>query len=163
MRPKTLITALLLLFVAVSIAFAVFQEIQATTDGHTSPAMAGSAVQVKSAPLKVVAYYFHGRKRCNTCRTIQALSQEAIETGFPEDLISGNLEFREVNFEEPGNDHFVTDYDITGSSLVLVEFRDGKQTRFKNLEKVWDLVADRQGFRNYVQAEVRSWLEGHID
>ena len=35
---------------------------------------------------KVVAYYFHGTRRCANCRKIEAYSHEAIEVGFVKEL-----------------------------------------------------------------------------
>lgn len=164
MKPRTILTGALLLFVAVSIGFLVVQETVGSADGASAPNPGGGpgtddVPAVQAIPHRVIAYYFHGQKRCNTCRTIQAQSRAAIEEGFPEALIAGTLEFQEVNIEAPGNAHFVTDFDLTGSGLVLVELRDGRTVRFKNLQKVWDLVADRPAFFAYVQNETRTWLE----
>ena len=168
MKSKTIVTLLLLAFVAAAAGFLVLKEMRGTAvaDSTSANVVAGptggtpaAAIEAYQAPRKLVAYYVHGAKRCNTCRAIEAQSKEALETGFPEALMAGLLEWREVNLDEPGNDHFATDYDLTGSSLVLVDLRDGKQARFKNLGKVWDLVADKPVFKAYVQGEVGPWLE----
>jgi hypothetical protein len=160
---KKVVTVALLAFVAGSAVFWVVKEtgtVPGASEAAPSAAPASSGSPAAPArPHQVVAYYFHGQKRCNTCRAIQAQSREAIEAAFPEALMSGVLEFREVNTEEPGNDHFVTDYDLAGSSLVLVEFREGRPSRFKNLQKVWDLWADKPAFLAYVVDETRPWLE----
>ena len=108
----------------------------------------------------VVAYYFHGNFRCQTCRKIEALSREAVESGFPEDLKAGRLEWRVINVEEPGNEHFVQDYQLFSKSLVLVAKEGSKQTRWKNLQKVWTLVGDKEAFIQYVQDEIRAHLGG---
>ncbi|MBP7126635.1 hypothetical protein KBD49_09750 [Myxococcota bacterium] len=159
----------LLAFVAASLGYSVFQEFRgggaadaaATEVSPASGPDGRSAVEgERPASRKLVAYYFHGAKRCNTCRAIEAQSREALETGFPEALLAGHLEWREVNLDDPGNDRFVAEFGVTGSSLVLVEYREGRQARFKTLGKVWDLVADRPAFRGYVQQETREWLEG---
>ncbi len=154
MTAKRIVTGALLLFVAASLGFVVFRKADATGTGAASPAVEANAI-----PRKLVATYFHGTKRCNTCRAIESMAKEAIETGFPEALMSGVLEWREVNTDEPADDHYYADYGLTGSSLVLVDFRDGRPARFKVLGKVWDLVADRPAFEEYVQGETRSWLE----
>lgn len=163
MRTKTVVTGALLLFVAASVGYLVLKETGAegtpSDPQAAAPQAPAGAPEARPEPHRIVAFYFHGQKRCNTCRAIQAQSREAVETGFPEALMSGLLEFREVNTGEAGNSHFVRDFELTGSSLVLAEFRDGRQVRFKNLQKVWDLHADKPAFLAYVQAEIRPWLE----
>ena len=117
------------------------------------------AAQSAKASPKLVAYYFHGNMRCRTCRTIEAYAKEAVQTGFAEALSDGRLAFRVVNIEEPANEHFVQDYQLTTRSVVLVQFADGKQEQWKNLARVWELVRDKEAFLKYVQDETRSYLE----
>jgi hypothetical protein len=106
----------------------------------------------------VIAYYFHGTQRCATCRKLEAYSLESIQAGFPGQLRDGTLEWRVVNIDEPGNKHFVEDYKLYTRSLVIVKLQEGKQTEWKNLEKIWDLVDDKQGFATYVQQEIKTYL-----
>ena len=106
----------------------------------------------------VVAYYFHGNFRCQTCRKLEAFSREAVESGFPEDLKAGRLEWRVINVEEPGNEHFVQDYQLVSKALVLVGKEDSKQTQWKNLQDIWTLVNNKEAFIKYVQTEIRSYL-----
>lgn len=158
MTPKRIVTIALLLFVAGSIGFLVLKE----APGAPAPAAVSTEAPTPGAstePPRLVATYFHGNKRCNTCRTIQAQVKEALEGGFPDALMSGALELREVNLDEPGNDHYATDYALTGSSLVLSEQQGGKQIRYKTLQDVWTLWADEPAFVAYVQRETRAWLE----
>ena len=117
------------------------------------------AAETTKAGSKLVAYYFHGNMRCRTCRNIEAYAKEAVQTGFPEALSDGRLEFRVVNVEEKANEHFVQDYQLTTRSVVLVQFADGKQGQWKNLPRVWQLVRDKDAFLKYVQDETRSYLE----
>jgi hypothetical protein len=110
------------------------------------------------AQTKVIAYYFHATVRCQTCRTIEAYSKEAIEKGFPAELKKGTIEWRLVNVQLPENRHYIQDYRLFTRSLVLVKVRDGKQVEWRNLEKVWDLVGDKNKFEKYVQTNVREYL-----
>lgn len=112
----------------------------------------------KSGSHKIVAYYFHTNTRCSTCRKIEAYSQEAILQGFPNELKSGALEMRIVNYEQPEHRHFLRDYKLTSKSLVLVRTVDGKQAEWTNLRAVWQLTGRKDAFLNYVRKEVRSYL-----
>ena len=104
------------------------------------------------------SYYFHGNKRCSTCRKLEAYSEEAIVGGFASELESGELEWRVVNTDEAANAHFITDFELVTKSVVLVEYRDGEVVRFKNLKLVWQLVGDEDGFVRYVRDETRDFL-----
>lgn len=106
----------------------------------------------------VVAYYFHGNFRCVSCVKIEALSRKAVTEGFPEELKSGRLEFREVNVDEPQNRHFTEEYQLSSQSLVIVQLRDGRQVRWQNLEKVWTLLDSERKFISYVRDGVSGFL-----
>jgi len=159
------VTALLLAFVGVSFAYLGFRDRGTQADGPREDCAASTAeicrpdagADPASNP-RVVAYYFHMTKRCKTCRTIETLARDAIETGFAEAILQGRLAFESVNVEDPGNEHFVREYEVAGSSLVLAEVRAGRPVRSRHLAEVWNLVADPQAFTAYVQSEVRSFL-----
>ncbi len=125
---------------------------------HARGVETGPQDAAKAPSSGVIAYYFHGTFRCSTCRKLEALSREAISSGFPKDLASGELAFRVVNVETPKTNHFIQDFQLTTKSLVLVEYRDGKIVRWKNLPKIWQLVRDRDAFIRYVQDETRMFL-----
>jgi hypothetical protein len=164
MKAKPIITVLLLAFVAVSIGYLVLRESKtsaasgpaATATGASAPALAATKAAPEGA--RFVAYYFHGTKRCRTCLKIQAQAQEAIQTGFAEELKHRRLDWTSVNIEEPGNEHFATEYKVTGSTLVIAEVKDGKPVRFAKLDKTWDLVQDKPAFLDYVAGEVMTFI-----
>ena len=108
----------------------------------------------------VVAYYFHGNYRCASCRAIESYTKEALELYFSDELASGKLEFRAVNVEEKGNEHFVQDYKLYTKSVVLSRVVDGKEVDYKNLEGVWQLLNNRQRFFDYVRKETEVFLGG---
>ena len=93
---------------------------------------------------KVIAYYFHGSFRCITCNNMEKYSKEAIEGNFKDELASGELEFKAVNVEEKGNEHFVNDYQLYTKSLFLSIVKDGKEVKSKNLDKIWEFARNKQ-------------------
>ena len=107
---------------------------------------------------KVVAYYFHGTRRCANCRKIEAYSHEAIEVGFVKELESGKLEWYVINTDEPENKHYREDYKLYTKSVIITHVVGEKQTEWKNLEKVWLLLNDKKGFIEYVEDEVRAYM-----
>ncbi len=107
---------------------------------------------------RVIAYYLHGDRRCATCIKLEAYSREAIEAGFVSDLEAGGLVWRVVNFEDEGNEHFVDDYELYTKAVILSRISDGKETGWKNLDKIWELVGDQEKFTEYVQSETEAFL-----
>jgi hypothetical protein len=123
-----------------------------------APAAAAPAPEVKVLPRRVVAYYFHGNVRCATCRKLEAYSKEAVETAFAAELKDGRVVWQAVNFDDKQNQHYLKDYKLYTKSLVIVDEANGKAKRWKNLEKIWQLVGDKPAFLRYVQGELRAYL-----
>ena len=108
---------------------------------------------------RVIAYYFHGTFRCYTCTDMEKYSREGIETNFKDALASGSLEFKAVNVEDRGNEHFVNDYQLYTKSLILSLVKDGKEIKHKNLDQIWQLARNKEKFIAYVTGEVTELLK----
>ena len=108
---------------------------------------------------RVIAYYFHGNFRCPTCHKLEQYSKEAIDANFKDALSSGKLEFKVVNTDERGNEHYVSDYQLYTKSLILSLLKDGKEVKSTNLTKIWEYVRDKQKFYDYVSEEVGNFLK----
>jgi hypothetical protein len=107
----------------------------------------------------VVAYYFHGTFRCPTCRKLEQYSKEAIETNFKDALASGKLAFKVVNVEDKGSEHYARDYQLYTKSLILSLVKDGKESKWKNLDKIWEYVGNKERFIEYVKSGVADLLK----
>ncbi|PIY82591.1 MAG: hypothetical protein COX96_04845 [Candidatus Omnitrophica bacterium CG_4_10_14_0_2_um_filter_44_9] len=107
----------------------------------------------------VIAYYFHGTMRCPTCHKLEQYSKEAIETNFKDALASGKLEFKAVNIDDKGNEHYANDYQLYTKSLILSLVKDGKQMKWVNLDKIWEYVGNKQKFMDYVKSGVADLLK----
>ncbi len=170
MRAKTIVTVVLLIFVAVSVAYLVTRE---TTSKKLAKKDSGELPnrQIPEEPSsgrdnsgdKVIVYYFHGTRRCYTCRTIEAYTEEAVRSAFADELASGKLEWRAVNVDQPENRHFIQDYQLATRSVVLVKIEDGVEKRWDNLEKVWQLVRNKPTFLDYIIENTNGFLAGTDD
>jgi len=109
---------------------------------------------------KVIAYYFHGSFRCSTCRDLEQYAKEAIENNFKKELAEGSLIFKAADIEEKGNEHFVNDYQLYTKSVVLSLVEDGKEIKYKNLDKIWEYVRDKEKYIDYIKREVNNFLKG---
>ena len=117
------------------------------------------AFAANSSSTKVRVYYFHGSFRCYTCTNMEKFSREAVDTNFKDALASGKLEFKVVNVEDRGNEHFVDDYKLYTKSLILSLVKDGKEVQSKNLDKIWELARNKQKFIEYVTGEVNAFMK----
>jgi len=183
MRLKGIVKVVLLAFVCASLVYLLVTEARKRSAPGAAPEAAMGAPPPEAvmgappaaseapgpadgtrqtAPSRIIVYYFHGTVRCATCQNIEDYSREAILSGFPDAVTAGRLEWRSVDVDEAESQHFVQDYKLATRSLVVVQTRDAKQTAWKNLFAIWDLVGDKPAFTSYVQDEVRAWLENTL-
>ena len=107
----------------------------------------------------IIVYYFHGNLRCITCNKFEQYSKETVETNFKDEIASGKIEFKVINVEEKGNEHYVDDYKLYTKSLVVSLVKDGKEVKSKNLEKIWEYVGNKERFFAYVKNEIANFLK----
>ena len=178
MKIKTLITGILLLFVGISVVYLVMGESRSDQIADESPAQPaiepviepaiepvrdddmvdGSSEESEEPVRQIIAYYFHGTRRCVTCQTIESSAEESLRTEFSGELETGKLAWRPVNVDTPENEHFIEDYELSTRSVVLVEMLDGEQKQWKSLTRTWELVGDKPSFVAYIQQETREFL-----
>ena len=152
MKTKNIVGAALLLFVGVAVVVLVGREAR-------RPTVEADVGAVDALPENaLVVYYFHGETRCPTCRNIESFSHEAIETAFAGELAQNEVLWRVVNYEQPENSHFTTEYEIVSPTVVLVRRAARQVADWRNLTRVWELVGDRDALIDYVQQEARSML-----
>lgn len=169
MSLKDTLTNSLLMFVAATCVVLMVKALPQTPPApqvvpSTSAAPGGAAaLAAGGSPTPAIqdgvkVYYLHGNTRCPTCRTIEAYTQEAVQTGFADELRSGRVTWQVINYESPGNEHYATDYDVVAPNVVLAMFKDGKQVKWKGLPEVWEHVGDKAAFLTLVQTSLREFL-----
>jgi len=122
------------------------------------PAVDFVYAQEQPAP-KVLAYYFHGSSRCPTCHKLEQYSKEAIEINFKDALIAGKLEFKVINVEDSGKQYYVDRYGLYSQALILSLVKDGKETKWENLNKIWEYAGNKEIFLGYVKGKVADFLK----
>ncbi len=122
-----------------------------------SPNPKPSAPAATNAPSQqVIAYYFHGTVRCETCLKIEQQAKAVIERQFKTELDAQRLVFKPVNYDLPENAHFLLDYKLPCPSLVLV--KNGRDDQRTLLGDTWQLVEDPVKFNAYIETEVNKFL-----
>lgn len=108
---------------------------------------------------RVVVMYFHRTVRCPTCQKMGGYAQEAVRTGFAEEMKSGKVELHDVDFQNPANDALAKGYKVEGPTLVVVRVNGNKAAEVRKLTEIWVKVRDKQSFFDYVQSNVRELLK----
>ena len=117
--------------------------------------------KLHAAPLPdqgVIVYQFHRRFRCEECHKLEELIKETLKTYFPEELNAGRLIFRVVDLDAEGNGHYEKEYDFFYNTVIMVDIDQGKEASFKNLEKIWSLLEDKEVAVEFIRAEVAAYL-----
>jgi hypothetical protein len=161
MKPKHVVAAILLIFVAVSVIFLVARERRSGTRGNLAPAESAARTEgaAPAVATRIVVYYFHGTRRCATCRKLEEYTHEALMDAFAEDMEAGTIVWRTIDTDVPGNEHYVKDYVLSTKSVILSAETGGSEKRWKNLPRIWELVGDKAAFINYIQDEVEAFRE----
>ena len=163
MAMKKWIGIALLLFVALALWQAMSDQRTGVSSGHEEEALSEapsphSSIQIPSQGRHVVFYYFHTTFRCASCVTIEKVARQVVHERFKKQIDDGLLQFYPVDVEQPGNRHYIEDYQLYSKSLVLVEYQDGKEVRHKNLEGIWQQTS-LDGLRDYLTNEIRAFVE----
>jgi len=148
MKVKSIISGVLLIFVAVSIVTIIVKE--TNTEDIKSPEIQN----------QTVVYYFHGNQRCVTCNTIEKYVDETVSEFFNEELSDKKIKILSVNLDEPANAHFVQLFDLSARIVVVANYTDTLQPGWKKLNRVWELVSGEQIFKAYIKDGIKSVLDG---
>ncbi len=138
--------------------FCVVSTLLGLAEGCTKASESSPSVAAGAAPVIQISY-FHRTVRCPSCIKMESLAKQAVEETFGGELAAGRMVWHSLNLDTAENKHFEKDYALKTQSVVVSEVRGGKDIRWKNLEKVWELLEDDPAFIKYVQDEVRSFSE----
>ncbi|TWU37755.1 hypothetical protein Q31b_45440 [Novipirellula aureliae] len=106
----------------------------------------------------VVVNYFYSNTRCATCRAIEAQTEETIRADFAEELDSGKLSWKTLNYEQDRNSELTSQFEIVMPVVVLTRFEDGTMVDWNRLDQVWGLVSDKPAFAEMIRGEVNKML-----
>lgn len=156
MKAKAIIRIVLLVVVAIAVGGWAIQEFgpdnTVATDGGRG------ATTLAPRPDGVTVINFHGEKRCRTCIGIGKLARQTLDEEFAAEEKAGKVRWEHINYDEPANAHFVKDYQLVSSTVLVTLWKDGKEVKWNRLDAVWDHVGDDPVFRAYVAQGVRELL-----
>jgi serine protease inhibitor ecotin len=155
MIAKQIIRSVLLIVVLGSLAIWANREYQKSRAAAVPDAAETLPVVMGD---QVIMTYFISGSRCESCQKIEALTKETAEKDFAEALAGGKLVFRVIDTGEPGHRHFIKDYQLTSKTVILSHRKDGKETEWKDMARVWDLLEDAPAFHAYLGEQIRKYL-----
>lgn len=118
-----------------------------------------SAAKTIAQTKTAVVYYFYTNTRCSSCKTIEAYTRAAVEKNLASGYKGWKVVFKGVNIEEEPGKHFVQDYWLNSKSVVVQKFSGDKPLKWVKLEKVWQLLGDKEAFINYITGETHKLLD----
>jgi hypothetical protein len=108
---------------------------------------------------KATVFYFHGDRRCKTCRSIEQAADTVVHEQFGDKLKSGDLAWKVINFDKEKNSHYIKDLSLAGSGVVIARVLPSGEIRdAKVLQDVWRLSRDEAGMSKYLFAEITEYL-----
>ena len=69
------------------------------------------------------------------------------------------LVFEELNFEEEKNKHFVEDYQLSFSTMIVTARAGEKVVKWDNAGKIWDFAHEPDKLKAYVEENIRAYLK----
>jgi hypothetical protein len=167
---KKIITGVLIGFVVASLAVMIVREkesgnspaVDVDVVEEKAPVQAEVTSQIPSPQRVIMAYYFHGDKRCKTCVSIEEMAQQTIEREFPLAMAAEELQWKTINVDQPENEHFIDDYQLAAKTIVLSEVVEGKEVNWVNLDQVWELVHEPEEYISYIKKNVGTMLDTDV-
>ena len=149
MKSKSIIRIVLLTVIAVAVGSWAFKEF--------GPAKAVTPDVIR--PDGVTVINFHGAKRCRTCIGIGELAKKIVDEDFAAGMQSGEIRWVQLNYDEAANAHYVKDYGLVSSTILITLWKDGKEVKWNRLDGVWDHFGNDPAFRTYLTQNLRDLLK----
>jgi len=103
----------------------------------------------------------HATVRCPTCTTMERLTRETLEESFSDEVDTGKIVFREVNYEQPEVAAFAGEFKVATASVVLVNVQNGEIVAGKNIaDEAWKLYTDAPAFKQMLKEQIDAMLQG---
>ncbi len=105
-----------------------------------------------------MVFYFHTTFRCYSCTKIEKLTKVALQGQFEKQIKLKKIIFKIINVEQTENKHYIKDYQLFTKTIVLVDMINGKQVKWKRLDKTWNYLGDQDKFYQYIKDEMTAFI-----
>ncbi len=108
---------------------------------------------------KTIIYYFHSSIRCETCNKLEDFTKNAVMKYFSKEIDGAIIELKIINIDDKENEHFIKDYDLYMQAVILSKIVDDKEIMNINLDKIWDLVENKEKYYLYIEQEIKEFMK----
>lgn len=92
-------------------------------------------------------YYFHGDRKCKTCKSVGAQAKEV--------AAELNVKFYDVNIDQEQNKELAKQFQATGSSLMIMHAKSGKIEDLTNFA-FRNAISNPQGYIEKLKSTLKS-------
>lgn len=78
---------------------------------------------------------------------------------FSKEIDGAIIELKIINIDDKENEHFIKDYDLYMQAVILSKIVDDKEIMNKNLDKIWDLVENKEKYYLYIEKEIKEFMK----
>lgn len=103
--------------------------------------------------------HFHGNNQCYSCQAVGAYAEETVNTYFSDELNSGKLIFKHVNFDLPENTELSQRYGAAYSSLWIGTYTEEGFSAEQDTN-VWYKIDDRNAYMSYLSEVIDEKMAG---
>lgn len=157
MNAKRILTHALLIFVWISVGFALGRQF-GQANGQAGTGSVGQAAAAADKPDATIVYYFHGAKRCAGCNLVEEYARELLSTRFSTLLASGDVTFASLDYTQERD--LAQQYQVAGNMIVVSRRSGGQEVDSRTLDDVMLRRHDKDDFFDYVGRAVQECLPG---
>ena len=153
MNHNKQITILLTVFIVAALTYLATSSFSKKTEEPVKQQENHLAIPQKGDFIQV--FYFHTRARCVSCRLIEDFTKKAVEANFADLITENKISFAALNYQEAGNNHYISQFGLYMPTVVIAKYQDGKMQNWKSLNQVWNLTRDENEFITFITNEVK--------
>jgi len=113
----------------------------------------------KEKNVRIDVMYFHTTVRCESCLKIEEHIFNTIKDVFEKEQKDNLITVKSIDFWEEGNEHFEKAYKFDTQTLILSKKVNGKEVKWKNLDKIFDYAGNYLHFQKYLKEEIESFMK----
>ena len=72
----------------------------------------------------VRGYYFHGTRRCTTCKAVEEVTKEILNDYYATELANKTISFESINLDDDDNKVLASTLKVSGQTLLFVSDAD---------------------------------------
>ena len=88
---------------------------------NDTPTTENNKIEITST---VRGYYFHGTRRCTTCKAVEEVTKEILNEYYATELADKTISFEAINLDEDDSKILANKLEVSGQTLLFVSDAD---------------------------------------